>query len=109
MTTYRGDPTKAPEDCVTADGRPLALYLKDVNHSPSGFGWGYGGSGPAQLAYAILRHHLRDKTRAQMVYQDFKFEVIANLPREQPWELTSEQINETMSVKKIVVKEVLDG
>ncbi|MCK4554525.1 hypothetical protein KAU19_06245, partial [Candidatus Parcubacteria bacterium] len=25
-----------------------------INHSPDGFAWGYGGSGPAQLALAIL-------------------------------------------------------
>ena len=26
------------------------------NHSPDGFNWGYAGSGPAQLALAILLH-----------------------------------------------------
>lgn len=25
------------------------------NHSPTGFAWGYGGSGPAQLALAVLQ------------------------------------------------------
>ena len=30
------------------------------NHSPSGFEWGFGGSGPAQLALAILCDHLGD-------------------------------------------------
>ena len=30
--------------------KSLAVY----NHSPDGFAWGYGGSGPAQLALAIL-------------------------------------------------------
>ena len=33
----------------------LPKYLDEVNHSPDGFNWGYGGSGPAQLAYALLR------------------------------------------------------
>jgi len=28
--------------------------LKIVNHSPDGFGWGYGGSAPCQCALAIL-------------------------------------------------------
>jgi hypothetical protein len=34
--------------------RPLELRLDLFNHSPTGFEWGYGGSGPAQLALAIL-------------------------------------------------------
>lgn len=33
--------------------RPLPLRLDLVNHSPTGFAWGYCGSGPAQLALAI--------------------------------------------------------
>ena len=39
---------------VTVDGQPLALGLEVRNHSPKGFQWGYGGSGPAQLALAKL-------------------------------------------------------
>ena len=39
-----------------ADGRryPLDARRDIRNHSPDGFEWGYGGSGPAQLALAIL-------------------------------------------------------
>jgi hypothetical protein len=38
------------------DGKtyPLPLYAQIRNHSPSGFEFGYNGSGPAQLALAIL-------------------------------------------------------
>jgi len=32
----------------------VPFYLDEVNHA-SEFNWGYNGSGPAQLAYAILR------------------------------------------------------
>ena len=54
------------------------------NHSPDGFEWGYGGSGPAQLALAILldaglRHYPVDVDRrvdaiagAMRLYQEFK-------------------------------------
>lgn len=34
--------------------RPLPLHLDVRDHSPTGFAWGYGGSGPAQLALALL-------------------------------------------------------
>lgn len=49
-----------------------AKSLKHVSHSPDGFNWGYGGSGPAQLAYAIC-HELYGKDIARRVYQDFKW------------------------------------
>lgn len=44
------------EGVVMADGRRLdpARSLRVWAHSPTGFAWGYGGSGPAQLALALL-------------------------------------------------------
>lgn len=47
------------------------------NHSPDGFNWGYGGSGPAQLALAIML----ELTGKPNGYQRFKFNVIAGLPQ----------------------------
>jgi len=49
------------------------------NHSPDGFNFGYGGSGPAQLALAILLEHINDKDRAVALHQDFKWEFISRL------------------------------
>lgn len=65
---------------VTIDGRPLSPKesLKIVNHSPDGFAWGYGGSGPSQLALAILLCYTGRDT-AQRLYQRFKWDVVANL------------------------------
>lgn len=42
-----------------ADGSryPLPTHWDIYNHSPTGFEWGYSGSGPAQLALAILADH----------------------------------------------------
>jgi hypothetical protein len=50
------------------------------NHSPDGFNWGYSGSGPAQLALAILLE-CTDKQKAIYNYQNFKREHIAALPQ----------------------------
>jgi hypothetical protein len=58
------------------------------NHSPTGFEWGYGGSGPAQLALAILADALDDDARASKLHQEFKWNVIARLDRNQPWLLS---------------------
>lgn len=57
MKTYIGERLEhGCEVYVLEDGkrRPLSLRLDLRNHSPEGFEWGYGGSGPAQLALAIL-------------------------------------------------------
>jgi hypothetical protein len=51
-----------------------------VNHSPSGFAWGYGGSGPAQLALALLSE-ITTKELAVLWYQDVKWHIIAQLPQ----------------------------
>lgn len=54
---------------------------KVINHSPDGFAWGYGGSGPAQLALAVLLK-IMEKEKAVQRYQKFKSDVIAQLPQE---------------------------
>ncbi len=76
---------------------PLDPRLDLRSHSPTGFQWGYGGSGPAQLALAILADHLGDDEQARELYQDFKLQVIARLPQEQGWVLTPEQINDDLA------------
>lgn len=53
------------------------------NHSPDGFNWGYGGSGPAQLALAVMLK-LTGKSDG---YQDFKFNVIAAIPGGQDFDI----------------------
>lgn len=65
----------------TALSRPLPLRLDLWNHSPTGFEFGYGGSGPAQLALAILADCCGDEL-AIAFHQPFKWAVIARLPAE---------------------------
>ncbi len=60
--------------------RPLDARFDLVNHSPTGFAWSYGGSGPAQLALAILADATGDDAFALGHYQDFKREIIAAMP-----------------------------
>jgi hypothetical protein len=54
---------------------------KKIVHSPSGFEWGYAGSGPADLALNILLL-LVDEDTALRFYQQFKFEVVEKIPYE---------------------------
>jgi hypothetical protein len=76
------------------DGRwqRLRIRLDLFNHSPTGFEWGYAGSGPAQLALAMLADALKDDEKAVQLHQKFKFKVIAMLDRDAPWEITQEQV-----------------
>jgi len=90
MKIYQG--CRKGQNTVRVDGPPLDPRLDLRKHSPTGFEWGYGGSGPAQLALAILTDHLGDDEQALNLYQRFKWQVIAELPYKR-WTLTSEEID----------------
>ena len=76
---------------VTVNGIPLNPRLDLWNHSPTGFEWGYGGSGPAQLALALLADYLGDDNTAVALHQDFKHAFITRFDQ-RGWTLTSEEI-----------------
>lgn len=65
---------------VTRDGQPFdhGPSLRVWNHSPTGFEWGYGGSGPAQLALAILLDYCNPDEAVQR-HQAFKWAVVCDL------------------------------
>lgn len=94
MKIFKGERTE--NGCkVTVDGRPLNLRNDLWNHSPTGAEWGYGGSGPAQLALGLVSNILgRGKAndeRAVRIHQTVKGVIVARLPRE-GWTLTEEEI-----------------
>lgn len=68
-----------------APEQPLRHHLR---HCPASFSWGYGASGPAQLARCILIDYLRlhdtatrePDLRLAVSYQVFKFEKVAAWP-----------------------------
>lgn len=71
------------------------------NHSPLGFAWGYAGSGPAQLALAILLDCLGDEDEALGHYQAFKHAFLAPLLRDEAWEITSTQVEEFLRSRQV--------
>lgn len=76
----------------TQQGRQhLKPRLDLMRHHPVGFDWGHTGSGPAQLALALLAHASGSDEFALQYYQIFKHEIVARLPRN-GWELTSRQV-----------------
>jgi hypothetical protein len=76
MKLFIGKRTKNGAE-VFIDGEQLTLEpsLEVYSHSPTGFEWGYGGSGPSQLALAILLE-LYGRSTALHYYQAFKYKFI---------------------------------
>ncbi len=70
---------------------PLQPSLDLFNHSPDGFEWGYGGSGPAQLALAILFDFTEDESFSIEFHQKFKHDFVMNF-RHEYWTLDGEVI-----------------
>ena len=80
---------------------PQAVYRNDAlldpkpsqklyNHSPDGFNWGYEGSGPAQLALALLLDATGDTNIALSYHQSFKRDVVAKWGKR--WHITDKDI-----------------
>jgi len=99
----------------TRDGRALAWVNDDfplphiVHHSPTGLEWGYGGSGPADLALSILAFAIVEEEeivdlfdggkvgdkalrlrsgQACSLHQHFKWEYVAKWPRNGGWSIS---------------------
>ena len=100
---YRGvrikeNPNDVGECHVYVDGKPLRHV---VHHSPDGFNWGYGGSGPADLALSILAHHFDERHSNEQIewgwclcwfyHQYFKWMFVSPI-QENTWETNSDMV-----------------
>jgi hypothetical protein len=76
-----------------ANGRKRELNprLDLRSHSPTGFEWGYGGSGPAQLALALVADACGRRLAKAAIYQRVKAAIVAGLPHD-GWTLSEEEI-----------------
>jgi len=92
MKRYHGTRTPTGPAVWIENGPVLRMLPHIVVHSPTGLNWGYGGSGPADLALSLLTDALGSRRRAEALYQDFKWDVIATLPDD--WALTKQEILE---------------
>lgn len=92
--TYRGK--RMVNRCyVTVNEQTLDPRYDLRNHSPDGFEWGYNGSGPSQLALAILAYEYGDAV-AQAFYIQFRRHVVSKLS-EAEWVLTTKAIDNAMA------------
>ena len=111
---YRGKRGEhSVEVCVLVIDRRKKKRVRALRHipfhSPAGFEWGFQGSGPADLALAILVDYFRERpphtgwlagekfsrwtvnSRAFTHHQDFKREILAQFGDE--WELSGLQLD----------------
>jgi len=89
----RGTISHSVATVVTVDSKPLKHHLR---HSPDGFNWGYGGSGPADLAFSILWDLLGEEPSLGL-YQEFKRHFVAKW--ESNWEINSKEIKDWIKEK----------
>ena len=97
---------------LRVDGTAVVLSLTDrrqlssdrgldiARHSPTGLEWGYKGSGPAQLALALLLDYTDDETFALAHYTAFKDDVVSDLSCDGPvncWHLTGAEIDAALA------------
>lgn len=88
-----------PKAEVYVDGQPLPMTELALRKSPSGFEWGFGGSGPAALAHSILAYEFGEEAN-EISHQDFKWAVVAELEHT-GWTLSSSQIRAAVQALKL--------
>ncbi|MBN9517274.1 hypothetical protein J0H58_01950 [bacterium] len=103
MKTYSG--VRTASGCAVTVTDPAGCRGLDPRfdlrtHSPDGFEWGYGGSGPAQLALALAADVLGDDEAALGVYQRLKFRVVGRLPAE-AWTLTADELADAIRALQV--------
>ena len=85
---------------VSVDGQPLDARLDLRDFHAGGFEWGYAGSGPSQLALAILADHADGRT-ALGNYRQFMQVFIAEIEGDS-WRLSGADIDQRISETTIV-------
>ena len=96
---YHGDGLTLAVEVHHPDGSIQRLEPRNdlYDHSPDGFNWGYGGSGPAQLALALCADVMQDDARALRIYQTFKRTFVATMLRQgETWDAPEAVLDQLM-------------
>lgn len=70
----------------------LGESLRVRQHSPTGFSWGYNGSGPHQTALAICLDLLADESAALESYEIVLRHIVSRLPQDSEWTVSAHNI-----------------
>jgi len=104
IMTTEGGPQLVWKEVPQSDGRIGQVPLdpspsqKLYNHSPDGFQWGYGGSGPAQLALALLLDVTGDGKLSVQLHQHFKRDFVATWG--ESWLIDADQIRRWVELRR---------
>ncbi len=116
-STTRGEASVVVENVVDGEPSDCRLLTHVPYHSPDGFEWGYAGSGPADLALAILADYFEEppefvlaalrsmwtpRSKAAALHQSFKQQFVATEHRDE-WQLPGDEIEawlQTPAVRK---------
>ncbi|MSP83682.1 MAG: hypothetical protein EXQ94_12375 [Alphaproteobacteria bacterium] len=91
---YQG--RRTPDGCeVTVDGRPLNPRL-DLHQYAAGFEWGYDGTGPRQLALALLAEH-HGKDEPALAGSATLVRALLETLEGETWSLTGEDIERALA------------
>lgn len=90
--------------CLNHDPRSLRWQRSFPCHSPSGWNWGYGGSGPAELAVMILLDLRLEMIDAWRLHQQFKRMFIAQIDTD-TFALHEEQIRAWLDEQPSAIQE----
>lgn len=94
------NPIEGPKEVRILGGiLPLAPTLAYTKSAASKFTWGYGGTGPRQLAFAILLHFLGGET-AQIYHSAFEHDVLMHTDYHNHLFLDSEDVKTYIEFKK---------
>ena len=99
------------ENAVYIDGARISTdnSRRLYDHAPDGgVSWGYHGSGPSQLALALLLHFGATDKEALDWYQEFKREIISELPNTD-FTMADTRVTEWLEAKRIFTKELGDN
>ena len=91
---YHGTPPNRVHVITAGVAIPLRHY---VRHSPTGFGWGYNGSGPADLARSLLWDALGAEPHPAL-YQQLKRDLVACWDSDSEWNVDRDALREWVLV-----------
>jgi hypothetical protein len=95
MKIYSGQRT-ADRHVVTVDGKPLDPRYDLLTAASGSFEWGYDGTGPGQLALAILADFYGTDQQALAKHRQFLRAYVANIESDH-WTLEGSRISEMLN------------
>jgi len=79
-------------------------FSRGVRDYSSEFMWGYGGSGPSQLALALLLFFGASENEAMAYYQELKRDLVARLP-EADFEIENSKVVDWLEARRLFERE----